>query len=151
MIRTERRMRICITLLVLILAFIWGNSLLSAEASRQFSDWVKEILRLLFGKKGSGGGDGNNGLLRKIAHFTEFTALGMCLCWLFGMLRKHIGMALLSGLAAACVDELIQCFVPNRGPSILDVGLDTCGIIAGVLLLLTGHIVCKHFFGGKRI
>ena len=148
MIRTEKRLRLCILLLILILAFIWGNSLLPGRVSGALSDWVKDMLSMLFpgDKPASTGG----GLLRKIAHLSEFTALGMCLCWLTGMLKKHPLLALLSGMAAACVDETIQRFVPDRGPSILDVGIDTCGVILGILILLTGHaIMRKQKFGGK--
>ncbi len=148
MIRTERRMRICITMLVLILAFIWGNSLMPGEVSGAFSDWVKDLLASILPIEGPVTEDG--GILRKIAHFTEFAALGMCLCWLVGMLHKHPGRALLCGMAAACVDETIQMFVPDRGPSIFDVGIDTCGVAVGMMLLLMGHALGKRkTFGGK--
>ena len=48
MIRTDKRLRLCYCLLVLNLAFIWGNSLLPGEVSDAFSDWVKELLASLF-------------------------------------------------------------------------------------------------------
>ena len=44
MIRTDKRLRLCITLLVCNLIFIWGNSLLPGEISGAFSDWVKSLL-----------------------------------------------------------------------------------------------------------
>ena len=44
MIRTDKRLRLCITLLICNLIFIWGNSLLPGEISGAFSDWVKSIL-----------------------------------------------------------------------------------------------------------
>ena len=148
MIRTEKRLRLCVLLLILILAFIWGNSLLPGRISGALSDWVKDMLSMLF--PGDAPASEGGGLLRKIAHLSEFTALGMCLCWLTGMLKRHPGQALLSGMAAACVDETIQRFVPERGPSIWDVGIDTCGVILGILILLTGHtIMTKLKFGGK--
>jgi len=141
MIRTEKRMRLCWTLLVLNLCFIWGNSLLPGEISGAFSDWVKEILASIL--PGRVPGTSSGGLLRKIAHFSEFAALGMCLSWLFGMLRKHPGLALVCGTAAACMDETIQRFVPDRGPSLWDVGIDTCGVIVGMAVLLMGHRLMK--------
>lgn len=148
MIRTEKRMRVCITLLVLILIFIWGNSLLPGAVSGAISDWVKAVLSAIF--PGEGDTSEGSGLLRKMAHFTEFAALGMCLSWLFGMLNRHTGFALLSGMAAACVDETIQVFVPERGPSIFDVGIDSCGVAVGIWILLAGHaLVKKQHIGGK--
>lgn len=136
MIRTDKRLRLCAVLLVGILGFIWGNSLLPAEISQAFSDWVKA---LLFGTPSGGGAGGGSGLLRKIAHFTEFAALGMALCWLFGMLRRKQIWPLLLGIGAACVDETIQCFVPDRGPGITDVVIDMAGVAVGMILLLSGH------------
>lgn len=148
MIRTEKRMRICTALLIVILTFIWGNSLLPGDVSGAFSDWVRDLLAsLLPGEETPSGG---GGLLRKLAHFTEFMALGMCLCWRFGMLKKHPALTMLWGTAAACVDETIQRFVPDRGPSIFDVGIDTCGVAVGMVFLLIGyHLPKKLFFGGK--
>lgn len=137
MIRTDRRMRLCTALLVCNLVFIWGNSLLPGEVSGAFSDGVKSILESLL--PGGGTDTSGSGLLRKAAHFTEFTLLGMCLSWLFGMLQKRKAWPLLCGVAAACVDETIQRFVPDRGPSIKDVGIDSCGVLAGIFLLHLGH------------
>jgi len=136
MIRTEKRLRLCCALLILNLAFIWGNSLLPGEVSGAFSDWVKGILARLFnsGDPGTGGG-----LLRKIAHFTEFAALGMVLSWLFGMLQKGKLYPFVWGAAAACIDETIQRFVPDRGPSIRDVLIDSCGVVTGMLMLYVGY------------
>lgn len=149
MICTKTRLRICVSLLVMLLAFIWGNSLMGAEASQAFSDFVGRILGFLSQKEIAGVTTGGSGILRKIAHFTEFAALGMCLCWLTGMLRKAPIQALLGGFLVACVDETIQCFVPNRGPGLLDVALDTCGAAAGIALLLAAHTLLKNYIGGK--
>lgn len=137
MIRTKNRMRLCIALLCMILAFIWGNSLMSAEASQAFSDWVKGLLSFLL--TGEGSASGGSGLLRKLAHFTEFAALGMCLCWLLSMLNRNRWTGLIWGGLAACVDETIQCFIPDRGPGLKDVGIDTLGVFAGIALLSLGH------------
>ena len=84
MIRTEKRMRLCVTLLICCLVFIWGNSLLPGWISGAISDFAKKILELLFAQ-GEPGPENGGFLLRKLAHFTEFTALGLCLCWLFNL------------------------------------------------------------------
>ena len=142
MIRTSRRMVLCIMLLIALLAFIWGNSLMPGEVSQAISDWVQHIL---FGTQPKNGVPApGNTLLRKAAHFTEFAALGMILAWLFGMLRKHRSVPLFCGIAAACVDETIQAFVPERAPGILDVLLDSSGVLVGIILLHQGHNYCKN-------
>lgn len=142
MICTKKRLQISTVLIFLILAFIWGNSLMPGEVSQAFSQWVKHVLaRLLPGdfslvKEGSG-------LLRKIAHFTEFAALGICLAWRGGMRKKVPHWVFLWGAAAAALDETIQCFVPGRGPAVKDVLLDSSGVLTGMLLLYLGHTILK--------
>ena len=138
MIRTEKRMRLCVTLLICCLVFIWGNSLLPGWISGAISDFAKKILELRFAQ-GEPGPENGGFLLRKLAHFTEFTALGMCLCWLFGMLGKGRLLPFFCGAAAACVDETIQIFVPGRVSSLRDVCIDSCGVLLGVILLTFGH------------
>ena len=141
MIRTDRRLRLCTVLLACNLVFIWGNSLLPGELSGAFSDWVKGLLEQLFAPGPEDTASG--GLLRKLAHFAEFAALGSLLCWRAGMLGRGRTHAFLPGLAAACVDETIQRFVPDRGPSLRDVCIDSLGVTAGIILLSLGHTVWK--------
>ena len=137
MIRTDKRLRLCTALLICNLVFIWGNSLLPGEVSGAFSDWVKAILSKLF--SGDADDSSGGGLLRKVAHFTEFAALGMCLAWLHGMLQKGKLRPFLWGVLAASVDETIQRFVPDRGPSVKDVCIDSAGVLTGIILLWIGH------------
>lgn len=134
-------MRLCTALLIVNIAFIWGNSLLPGEISGAISDFVKSLLESLFG---AGDGQGGGGLLRKLAHFAEFACLGMLLRWLFGMLQKAFWLPVVAGVAVACVDETIQIFVPNRGPHIKDVGIDTLGLALGIVIIsLITHIKSK--------
>ena len=139
--RTDKRLRLCVTLLACNLIFIWGNSLLPGEVSGAFSDWVKSILALLFDSDPNGPAGG--GLLRKFAHFTEFAALGMCLAWLHGMLQKGKVRPFFWGVLAAAADETIQRFVPDRGPSIRDVCIDSAGVLTGIILLWAGYHFVK--------
>jgi len=141
MIRTDKRLRICTVLLICNLLFIWGNSLLPGEVSGAFSDWVKQLLARLF--PGEGEDLPGGGMLRKIAHFTEFLGLGMCLAWLHGMLGKGKFRPFLWGVLAASVDETIQRFVPDRGPSVRDVCIDSAGVLTGIILLWIGYAVCQ--------
>ena len=138
---TDKRLRLCIALLICNLIFIWGNSMLPGEISGAFSDWVKSTLAriLRIGLINASGG----GLLRKIAHFTEFAALGMLLAWLHGMLQKGKLRPFLWGVAAASADETIQCFVPDRGPAVKDVCIDSAGVLTGIILLWFGYNYVK--------
>ena len=155
--RTGRRMWLCACFLAVNLAFIWGNSLLPGELSGAFSKWVHTLVSFLFPNEGEE--SEGHGLLRKLAHFSEFCTLGMVLSWLFAMLREKkwafVIPSLVCGCLAACVDETIQRFVPDRGPSIKDVGIDSAGVILGICLLSLGYTIHqkrknKKHFGGKR-
>ena len=136
MMGRKTQLRVCTALLILNLAFIWGNSLMPAATSQAFSDWMMSVLGSVPVEQAPEAG---SGVLRKIAHFAEFTTLGFLLAWLFALLRRRIWPALPFGIAAACLDEVIQMFVPGRGPGILDVAIDACGVLTGILLLRIGY------------
>ncbi len=130
--------RVLIVLLLLTLAFIWGQSLLSRQDSARESGAVLEFFRpllsLLFGSENI-----TEHLVRKLAHFSEYTLFGIELLLVFksGKKRKLYAWpaALLSGLAAAAVDEILQIF-SGRGPAVSDVLLDFAGVFTGSVLAL---------------
>lgn len=147
MIRTKKRMILCSLLLIAVLSFIWGNSLANGADSGAMSGrilaWINKLLHL-----GEDSAEILHLVIRKMAHFTEFACLGLLLTWLFGMMGEKKGhlfcMPLFCGMLAACVDETIQVFVPDRGPSPIDIWIDTCGVTAGIIALLIGHhYICK--------
>lgn len=137
MIRSKKRLRLCWTLIAALLTFIWGNSLMPGWISQAISDALAGLL--LGTKPVDGEMAAGSGILRKLAHFTEFAGLGMCLAWLHGMLRKGKIRPFLWGVLAAAADETIQCFVPERGPGIKDVCIDSAGVLTGIILLWMGH------------
>ena len=133
--RTKTRMTLCLILTALLLIFIWGNSCLPGQVSGAFSQRIRDLISRLLGRF-PGDPDAGHGLLRKLAHFTEFACLGASLFWLFSMLRKKFFFPLLCGFLAACTDECIQLLVPDRGPAVKDVLIDTAGVAVGVGILL---------------
>lgn len=139
MIRTKKRMAVCLALTAFNILFIWVNSMLPSEVSAAFSRLVGRIIDFLLPGSGNPNAGQGHGILRKIAHLMEFFCLGMLLTWLVRMLRhkkwEHYVFPLLAGVAVASVDETIQYFVPGRGPGILDVCIDSTGVILGILLL----------------
>lgn len=105
--------------------------LFSVEASKQ------ELSRL-------------NHILRKTAHFTLYFILG---CGLTGITSHRwrcmpaaLCISILLGAAFATTDEFHQFFSEGRGPSLRDVLLDTCGVVAGSLFLA----LCKYFKNRRR-
>ena len=80
------------------------------------------------------------GVIRKLAHFSEYAALSLALVnYLRLILRRARGAAWVAWIAAtayACTDELHQMFVGGRGPAVLDVCIDSAGALTGVLAAL---------------
>ena len=115
------------------IAFIWGNSLLSKDASGAFSSAVETWL-LRFFRLEKLPFD-----VRKLAHFCEYAALGalrrdLCVrpepfrlpyCW-----NRHA-----LGLLAAVIDESIQV-LSGRGPLVTDIWIDAAGYWVGLLAAL---------------
>lgn len=151
--RTKKRLILCIGLLIAILSFIWGNSAMPAEESGALSGWVGQMLSKLLPFLSLESEKGMH-ILRKVAHFSEFAVLGAILSWLFRMLlERPIPQYLLPlgcGVAAACIDETIQIFSPGRYCSIVDVGIDSCGVLAGMILLFSGYAVIKKLHPNRR-
>lgn len=121
---------------LLILCFIWGNSLLPATASRALSQVVKDILALVW-SLGEGNGDDAHGLLRKAAHCMEYALLGAVMCQVLrGRWREKWKDFLLWGMAVCWIDETIQLFSPGRSAQIDDLWIDMTGFVLGGLLVL---------------
>lgn len=141
----ERKwLRLCAALVIANLLFIWGNSLLPGPVSAAISGFVRDIAALFLPAGGEGEPVAGEGILRKIAHVLEFCSLGLLLCMLLSMLRKPHFYSLPLGIFAGCIDECLQLLVPERGPHIRDVGIDTLGVIAGLGVFTIALAIRKH-------
>ena len=135
---------LCAVLIVLNLALIWGNSVLPGGVSMELSDGFLAML----GRNVPFLAWIGSMLIRKLAHFMEFTCLGLLLGWMFPAegARGFRGFAVpvLLGTLAACVDETIQIFIPGRESSLIDVWIDIFGVCAGILLLRLGYCCIRR-------
>ncbi len=79
-------------------------------------------------------------VIRKCAHFSEYTLLGwmlrLCLESWFGLpVRRKLGLwAWAGGALYACTDELHQILVDGRSGQLLDVMIDSSGVLLGTVL-----------------
>ncbi len=77
--------------------------------------------------------------VRKLAHMTEYFLLAVSVSfplYVYGV--RGLWLPLLAGgicVGFAALDEYHQSFVAGRGPSKKDVGIDSIGILAGVLMV----------------
>ena len=134
-------------IVIAIMAFIFFQSALPADLSSQESGRVVDLIIRLF-----------QGILpidrqtmvfivRKGAHFTEYTILGGFLVpavteWMAvdktpvpDRVRSIRIISWLVGTLYAVTDEIHQYFVPGRSCELRDIGIDSCGVLAGVLVV----------------
>lgn len=129
--------------IILMLLFIWGNSVLPAGISSKISSFVTRLL----------GKDAVEGHVRKAGHFTEFMVLGGALelyLTLKGKKGKEKAMFLaLSGLFVPLMDETIQMF-NDRGSQVRDIWIDIAGYTCGCLLMLLAIVIVRSFLHGRK-
>lgn len=144
--KTKRISTVVLVFFVLgTLTFIWGNSTQSIEVSQALSlgvlKKVKPVLEVM-----AGVGNVTDHFVRKLAHFTEFAALGTQLALLlilFGRVRlQSVVNCAFFGLIVATLDETIQIF-SYRGAQVQDVWLDFAGFCAGLLAALGIYLIVK--------
>ena len=79
--------------------------------------------------------------IRKAAHFSEYTLLGVSLLLHILQIRKRLPVskpwlwAWVTGVAYAVSDELHQGLVADRNPSAVDVLIDGSGVLFGIGVL----------------
>lgn len=120
-----------------VLWFIFSHSMQSRAVSSQQSGGWLELLKPILDPKNKFSEDFIHKIVRKMAHFAEFGALGICvggftinLGWL--QERKYITLPMLITLCAAVCDEWIQHFT-GRASLVTDVVLDYSGALTGLL------------------
>ncbi|MCQ2513497.1 MAG: VanZ family protein [Ruminococcus sp.] len=127
-----------LTVAFILFAFIHSSmpSDMSDEESISFMFSLQDILNAL-----GINAELSNHIVRKVAHFTEYTAIGIMLmadAYSFNRLKpyKYYLQILFFGLLVPVLDETIQLNVEGRSGQITDVLLDFSGVITGTLLML---------------
>lgn len=124
---------------VLVLCFIFSNSLQGPEVSNAKSSTVAALLRPLFDLFLQTSDTYFHFLIRKLAHFTEFALLGICLSGVAVHTtweeRCRWMLPIGGSFMAAVVDETIQRFT-GRTSMFKDVLIDFSGAVFGIGLVL---------------
>jgi len=127
------RHKILMTLIILTLIFIWGQSALSVSESSSNSQTVTTTVVQPIQQAVTGEATITDAAVRKMAHVAEFSLLGLETALLLVSSWKYIILSLNLGLLAAFLDETIQIF-SGRGDQISDVWLDFSGVFVGVAI-----------------
>lgn len=91
--------------------------------------------------------------VRKLAHYLLFAVGGLVIYWILEcFLSKYkIRIAIFLGLLLACADEFHQRYSLNRGPGFFDVGIDTLGVISGVIVAFVTVKILNKLEKGEKI
>ncbi|MEE0953475.1 MAG: VanZ family protein [Ruminococcus sp.] len=139
---------IIFVLTALMLLFCWVHSCFPASVSSQESNSFYRVFYWFFGLFGAGQIVTQH-IVRKLAHFSEFAAVGGLLlscayCFDRRRPQRYAVQVLFAGLSAALIDETIQLFIEGRAGMIADVWIDLAGVVTGALLLLAFYAVYRR-------
>ena len=132
--------------------FIFSNSMAVADVSSVSSGRVLQLLQAVLRRLGMPGLAQRltMHLVRKLAHFCEYTLEGflLMLCMRVYSRRplRHITVPMLAGVLTAMADETIQIYSPGRSSQVTDVWLDSAGVLAGILIALVFMALCRMLF-----
>lgn len=144
----NKGIRALLTILVLLwVGYVFTNSLVPASQSSAISGGVVGQLNSMLHQIGIPM-EVTDHIVRKSAHFIEFTLLGILL---FLTIRsysphpgRHLFVGLFLGLLIPVADEFIQLFVEGRGSQVSDVVLDFGGILTGTILFFLFFFLSTH-------
>lgn len=135
-------------LALLVLTFIFTNSLRNGDESMNQSSFFVDVFQKIFDPNNNLTLDQATTIVRKAAHFTEFFVLGITVTLFLFHLGKEINrhsnvLPFFVCLLSASIDEFIQNFT-GRTSSGVDVIIDFAGSsIAIGLIMLAIYLVLK--------
>lgn len=147
---------VCLLIAVYIMIFLFSAD--DAAASSSLSVSVTRKLINLYYHFFSGNNnavltvpvvtDDAEAIVRKMAHFTEYMAVGflsfgIAVIWM-QRIKAGIVAVTLQVFLSAGLDEIHQYFVPGRYASFRDVLIDTAGGIAGIMIVFLMYKIRKR-------
>ena len=120
---------VLILLTVMVLVFIWLQSVVPENRSDHESIWfTNEVINPMLAKLGYGAVCSR--MVRKAAHVSEFFVLSFISVFVW---KGRFVPSVYTGFTAAFLDESVQ-LVANRGALISDVWIDLIGVFSGAAL-----------------
>lgn len=132
--------------------FIFSNSMAVADVSSVSSGRVLQLLQAVLRRLGHPALAQRltMHIVRKMAHFCEYTLEGFLLMLCMRVYSRHplrhITVPMLAGVLTALTDETIQIYSPGRSSQVTDVWLDSAGVLAGILIALVFMVLCRMLF-----
>ena len=142
-----RKMIVFVIPVLLIIAFIFSNSLKNSEESNKDSGVIVEVVEDIAEQIAPNNQLNWNYIVRKNAHLFEFFVLGVFTMLFFFQLKHKIKFGILYTfifvILIACADEFIQSFT-GRTSCFQDVAIDVCGATIGIVFVLLLSLLKKR-------
>ena len=129
----------------MIVVFIFSNQP-GTVSSNTSAGFTQKIIKTIMQKKDFTDEEKNNitqriePVMRKIAHYTLYTIGGILIMNVVYEYKikknKEIIVSLIIGNIYSITDEVHQYFIDGRSASVLDIGIDTLGVITGIFICL---------------
>ena len=147
--RSSARFRVIVFILTAAaITFAFVHSAMSADLSSKESKGVLAFICNILSVFGAGE-QLTEFIVRKLAHFSEYTAIGMLLtscAYSFDRFKpyRYIPYVFFAGLGTAFVDETIQLFSEGRAGMITDMWIDFSGVVLGTAIMLLFYFVYQR-------
>ncbi|MFI3200662.1 MAG: VanZ family protein [Eubacteriales bacterium] len=144
-----------IIIMMIIFYFSHAPATVSSQTSEAVTSSVLDYFQRWFGVSPftNALAVGMESVIRKLAHVIEYAMLAMTFYYAYyseGRSRKRmIGVTFICSVAYAISDEVHQLFIPGRAGQVIDVLIDTCGVVLGIvfaMVLRKGY----EWYGKKR-
>lgn len=145
--REKIKTAICWILVFICMGVIFWLSSRTADESAQQSGSILQYLIKIFGDNIF-----TDFIVRKLAHFLEFTGLCLLMNTALYQTRKRKSFVLATALTSlyAVSDEVHQLFVEGRACRIADWAIDTCGAILGTIAFAVIFMIVSKTIKSKN-
>lgn len=135
--KNTKRFSIFLLLTILWIMFIFSFSMQTGEQSSQISGGIVSRVLAALGLGDFAYADLLETVIRKVAHFTEYSVLGVVMSLMIRETKctKLVLTPWAIGALVACCDETIQLFSSGRSGQITDVMLDSAGVLFGCVMV----------------
>ena len=147
--RATSRFRVIVFILTAAaIVFAFVHSAMPADLSSKESEGAFAVIYQILRFFGAGE-ELTEHIVRKLAHFSEYTAIGMLLtscAYSFDRFKpyRYLAYVFFAGLGTAFIDETIQLFSDGRAGLVTDMWIDFSGVVLGTAVMLLFYFVYQR-------
>ena len=154
--KTQIKILKIILIIIWMIIVFWFSAQKGVDSGNTSKSFTKEIMQMIFGEsivENSILIEKIETIIRKLAHYTIYVIGGFLIMNYAYTTEKtdkqKILYSITFGMCYAISDELHQFFVPERSARLFDVGIDTLGVITGVIIYFVLRKCLEKALRGK--